>query len=344
MILFVYLLVIFLTVAAATHWFPRIAPAWKLVDIPNERSSHDQPKPRGAGLIFAAASVAGLFAYCLFTGYEPPYRFAIAALAMALIGLLDDLMDLSVIVRLIAHIAIAAFFLQSVSTPLTDIMTDFGGVGEPGMVLWIVALAWIVGFVSAFNFMDGIDGLAGGQAFVAGIAWAVWGYWTQEFYILVIGGTIAAGSAGFLIHNWHPSKVFMGDVGSSFLGFSLAAMPFLLGTTNSAAIRSHGATLDLAVAFIFLFLFDTMFTFIRRLMRKTQVWRAHREHLYQRITSRWGRHDRVTMLYLAFTAAISAATLAAFARVPAAGLISTLLMIAAGVTLYLLSRNGEAVS
>jgi UDP-N-acetylmuramyl pentapeptide phosphotransferase/UDP-N-acetylglucosamine-1-phosphate transferase len=142
--------------------------------------------------------------------------------------------------------------------------------------------------------MDGIDGIAGAQAAVAGSAWAAYGIWSGDVSAYTLGGIIAFGALGFLLHNWSPASVFMGDVGSAFLGYTLAALP-LLEQMNEPG---KGPLLfAAAVSFVWLFIFDTAFTLVRRSLKKEKVWVAHRKHLYQRLViAGWG-HAAVSLLY-----------------------------------------------
>jgi UDP-N-acetylmuramyl pentapeptide phosphotransferase/UDP-N-acetylglucosamine-1-phosphate transferase len=151
-------------------------------------------------------------------------------------------------------------------------------------VLWMVALT------NAYNFMDGIDGIAGIQAIVAGLGWVVIGAIAGLADAVVLGLLLTAGVAGFLVYNWPPARVFMGDAGSGFLGFSFAAIPLIA--------PEHGPHLLLSAALLtWPFLFDTSFTLIRRVRRRENIFAAHRTHLYQRLTVTGLSHARVTALY-----------------------------------------------
>jgi UDP-N-acetylmuramyl pentapeptide phosphotransferase/UDP-N-acetylglucosamine-1-phosphate transferase len=158
-----------------------------------------------------------------------------------------------------------------------------------------VGLVWIVGLCNAYNFMDGIDGIAAAQAIVAGAGWAWLGWRGGDAMTALAGALIAGASLGFLFFNWPPAKVFMGDAGAAFLGFTFAALT-VLALTQSLERAAAGAL------FVWPFLFDTTFTLVRRLVRGENVLRAHRSHLYQRLVARGWSHARVTMLYAALAA------------------------------------------
>ncbi len=152
--------------------------------------------------------------------------------------------------------------------------------------------------------MDGIDGIAGAQAVVAGIGWMAVGIIAGTPQVAAVGLLLAAASSGFLLHNWHPAKVFMGDAGSGFIGFLFAALPLL-------APRPIGTALWLcAVLLMWPFLADTGFTLLRRASRGENVLSAHRSHLYQRLVLTGRSHRDVALVYaglafLGLTAAVA---------------------------------------
>jgi UDP-N-acetylmuramyl pentapeptide phosphotransferase/UDP-N-acetylglucosamine-1-phosphate transferase len=152
---------------------------------------------------------------------------------------------------------------------------------------------WIVGLTNAYNFMDGIDGIAGGQALVAGLGWALLGTVAGAPIVGGLGTLVSCSSLGFLLHNWYPAGIFMGDVGSAFLGYTLAVLPLLF---SFSAGESAGAPV-VGLLLVWPFVFDTGFTFLRRLWRRENVFATHRSHLYQRITSPRSGHGRVALMY-----------------------------------------------
>jgi UDP-N-acetylmuramyl pentapeptide phosphotransferase/UDP-N-acetylglucosamine-1-phosphate transferase len=177
--------------------------------------------------------------------------------------------------------------------------------------------------MNAFNFMDGIDGIAAGQGAVAGAAIAVLGWLLDVPPATLLGLTIAAACLGFLPHNWSPATIFMGDVGSAFLGFLLATAPLVAPAPEQAPI----GVLPFALV-VWPFLFDTTLTFIRRAARGENVLAAHRSHLYQRLTLAGWSHGRVAALYTA----LAAVTAVLVTAPPALGRTTTavMAMVAAG--------------
>ena len=181
-----------------------------------------------------------------------------------------------------------AGFWQNIYLPVADIKVELGIFGAP------LAFFWIVWLTNAYNFMDGIDGISGMQAFTAGLGWLLLGYLIGFPVVSFYGGVLAFSSLGFLMHNWPPAKIFLGDVGSAFLGFSFAAMPFLAGSEHSG----KAAPLPIiALLLVWYFVFDTVITFLSRLARRHRVWEPHREHLYQKLIISGLSHQFVSLLY-----------------------------------------------
>ena len=264
----------------------------RIIDIPNQRSSHSRPTPRGGGLGIVIVCIAGwLFYAYLGTGvWRTLLPFSIGALLIAGISWLDDLRSLPNWLRFSVHSVVAALALinfgywDTLSLPLFGEL-NLGRLGIP------ITFVWIVGLINAYNFMDGIDGIAGGQAVVAGIGWALLGWITHQPLVTVIGLLLAASSLGFLVHNWSPARIFMGDVGSAFLGYTFAVLPII-------EFRADPRAVVVGILLLWPFLFDSIFTFLRRLIHKENVFAAHRSHLYQRLTIAGYSHAFVSLLYI----------------------------------------------
>ncbi len=172
--------------------------------------------------------------------------------------------------------------------------------------------------------MDGIDGIAGLQALVAGSGWYLLGTLTDQSAFAMLGALIAASSAGFLWWNWPPAKIFMGDVGSAFLGFTFAVLPVFAALT-------HNRIAAAGIILVWPFVFDSVFTLLRRLSKGENIFQAHRSHLYQRLVQKGWTHGQVSSLYAAL-AGIGIVPAATFVRWPMAGswLIVILLPLLAG--------------
>ena len=270
-----------------------------MFDIPNDRSLHQQPTPRGGGLVITLLVLIGWLPFSWVLGAPVVTRAQWVLLGcssmIAAISWLDDLRGLSARVRLLVHLIaalIAVYFAGWWTTIRIPWMQEIH-IGWGGFVL---ALFWVVGFTNAFNFMDGIDGIAGGQAVAAGLGWTIVGWLNRQPDVCALGLLIAGGALGFLIHNWPPAKIFMGDVGSAFLGFVLAVLP-LLALNAQPGSRPPGYDEIAAALLVWPFVCDSAFTFLRRWRNGENVFAAHRSHLYQRLVISGLSHRAVTALY-----------------------------------------------
>jgi len=267
----------------------------QIIDIPNDRSSHTQPTPRGGGLVIFFVCLAVFSVYCLlFDVFELYWAYFIGALIIGGISWIDDLLTISVIWRFLVHILAA--FLVIYSFGFWEIVyIPFWGEIVFGKFGYLLTFLWIVWLINAYNFMDGIDGIAGGQAVSAGIGWLLVGLYLNIDDIGFYGAILAISSSGFLLHNWQPAKIFMGDIGSAFLGFTFAILPLMALKTAS---KTDVSVLPLmAVILVATFVFDSLWTFVKRLSRFEKVWKAHREHIYQELVIKGFSHSKVTIIY-----------------------------------------------
>jgi UDP-N-acetylmuramyl pentapeptide phosphotransferase/UDP-N-acetylglucosamine-1-phosphate transferase len=288
---------VFLAAFFGVEVFRRWSRSRNILDVPNERSSHVAPTPRGGGLVIGLICLSVMFGYCSVFQINYYWSYFIGALIIVSISWLDDLFSISVFWRFLCH-GLAAFFVvwnlgwwESVYLPF------FGGTIQLGGFGIFFTFLWIVWMVNAYNFMDGIDGIAALQAAAAGIGWLVVGILSGRETAGFYGGVIAFSSLGFLIHNWQPAKIFMGDVGSAFLGFSFATLP-LLAKNERAEDNSFSQFLPLiGASLVWLFLFDTLLTIFRRIITGEKVWQAHRGHIYQKLVISGYTHRFVSILY-----------------------------------------------
>jgi UDP-N-acetylmuramyl pentapeptide phosphotransferase/UDP-N-acetylglucosamine-1-phosphate transferase len=283
----------FTTALVATRLVERWARNRDLLDRPNDRSSHVVPTPRLGGVGIVAGSVV---ATLLIAGSVDVRLRAIvgAGLFIAAVGLFDDVRRTSVLAKNAAQV-LAAVVVVMVIQPVLSI--DLPGVHLliDGPAALILATIGLVALINAFNFMDGIDGLVGGVTVVICITAAG-----------VVAGAgplalpLAAATLGFLVWNQAPASVFMGDVGSHFLGLFVGAS-FLVGQP----VPVVPAGLVLAP-----FLLDTGFTLVRRGLAGKNLFAAHREHLYQRLVRAGRGHREVAAGYALATAILGAVALA----------------------------------
>lgn len=274
---------------------PEVARRWGVVDVPNKRSSHALPTPRGGGLAIAAV-VLVVFPLAALDGSHEAVTvltYLSAGAAVAGLGWLDDRRSLSPYLRLAVQTIAAALIIVGIGF-FGNIDLPFVGHLRLGWFGVPLTLIWLVGLCNAYNFMDGIDGLAAGQSGLTGLLWAILGLLYGLPLVAGLGMLLAASSLGFLAHNWSPARIFMGDVGSAFLGFSFAVLPIMatVETGNDRFALAGGLLVGV-------FVFDTVATFVRRLWRHENVFRAHRSHLYQRLVATGYSHNTVAEVFLA---------------------------------------------
>jgi len=269
----------------------------RFLDNPNERSLHSTPKPRGGGIVVAVLVILAL-SFHLSTdglGEKKDFLILLSLVMVAGIGFLDDLFSISALPRLLVHLSAALIFCLSMSVFYLDGFLSPGLDGVVKFLLLFLSVLWMAWSANAFNFMDGADGIAGLQSIVAGFGVVGIGHFLNDPLVMWIGGCLAATMAGFLFHNWNPAKIFLGDVGSSFAGFLLGAIPVLV--LNIGEGDSYAFAPLLAIGIAWPFYFDAGITLIRRLIRRERIWLPHREHAYQRIILGGATHSSVSVAY-----------------------------------------------
>ena len=249
----------------------------RILDRPNPRSSHSAPTPRGGGIAVLAVLLPAWWLI------DPRlWPVLLAALALAAVGWWDDLKGISPWPRLLVQAAAVAVGLWSL-LPVADGQFSGGLLPQPFDML-LAGFAWLW-FINLFNFMDGIDGIAGGEAVSLGLGLAVVAIWIGGFGDLAALAVALAGAAlGFLYWNWHPAKIFLGDVGSQALGYLIG---FLL--LSAAGNGAWAAALILPLYFWV----DATWTLVRRTAAGENVFAAHAQHFYQRSLRLGRRHDQV---------------------------------------------------
>jgi UDP-N-acetylmuramyl pentapeptide phosphotransferase/UDP-N-acetylglucosamine-1-phosphate transferase len=286
------LLFTFLAAVALTGFFASPRSPCYVLDHPGPRSLHAAPTPRTGGLAFLLAILAS--ALCLSVWIAPPPLagwLAAAGGLLALVGLWDDLHDVRPLYRLLVQL-LAALILIRGGLSVERLVLPGWELVLPEPVNTLLTLGFVAWMTNLYNFMDGMDGLAGGMAVmgfgcIALSAAALEASWFGSF-----NGLVVAAVAGFLVWNLPPARIFMGDVGSSLLGFLAAAM-LLWGH------RDGILPLWIGLLIFSPFLFDATWTLVRRLLRGERVWEAHRSHYYQRLVVRgWGRGRVLLSAYL----------------------------------------------
>ncbi len=273
-----------------------------LMDHPNERSLHDFPKPRIGGIGICAGVLLAFVAMTM-SRIGLPEAFAYVAggaVIVLVISFADDLRPLSVALRIPFHF-LAAGALVVAGLSLQKIFVGGVAVGLPSTVGVIVSVLYVVWMVNLYNFMDGMDGFAGGMAVIGFGVLALLAADAGSVIIAATSGSIAGAALGFLLFNFPPARVFMGDVGSSTLGFLAAGLSLW-------ADWGDVVPLWISVLIFSPFIADATVTLFRRALNKERVWRAHRNHYYQKLVRLgWGHRKTVIAEYLLMLAcAVSA--------------------------------------
>jgi Fuc2NAc and GlcNAc transferase len=270
-----------------------------ILDVPTDRSSHDRPVPRGAGLALATALLSGVVVAGL-AGWVP------ASLAMALagggsavaaVGWVDDRRGLSPRLRATVQFLAAVWALMWIGgMPAVHLGTVSFRLEWVG---WIVGILGIMWGTNLYNFMDGIDGLAGGEAVTVGLSAALLLAQVGHADLAGISTLTSAAGLGFLLWNWPPAKIFLGDVGSGLLGFVFATLA--IASENAGALPLAAWLVLVGTFFV-----DATVTVARRIARGERWFEAHRSHAYQRAVQSGLSHGTVTGVLLSLNVLLAA--------------------------------------
>jgi Fuc2NAc and GlcNAc transferase len=273
-------------------WVRRYALSNNILDLPNARSSHTCPMPRGGGLAIFLSFAAASFALCIgdLLDLKTTVLLLFAGGSIGMVGFLDDRWDLRARTRLAVHLAAAILVVATLGGLPDDQLARWGmSAFWVGTVFTVLVIVW---GTNLFNFMDGIDGIAASEAIffsVAG-AWLNWANGDLGMSVALL--SVAAATLGFLAWNWPPARIFMGDVGSGFLGFIITALAVL-------ASRRGGTPIEVWPILGGVFVVDATTTLIRRILRGDAFMEPHNTHAFQHMARRLNSHKRVTLMVIA---------------------------------------------
>jgi UDP-N-acetylmuramyl pentapeptide phosphotransferase/UDP-N-acetylglucosamine-1-phosphate transferase len=286
----VYASLAFATALLLTRYLCHPGARLRILDYPNERSLHARPTPRTGGLAILAAIYGATVPLALAWPTIIVAAIAGGGLLIATISFLDDRFTLSAGTRMLAHVAAAMLLLTS--------GLDLSDLSLPGLhVAWPVAIGaplsifFVVWMVNLYNFMDGMDGLAGGMAVIGFSSFALFGMFAGNMPFVAVSLAVAAAAGGFLVFNFPPARIFMGDAGSSLLGFLAAAL---------AVWGERDGIVPLWAALLIFspFIVDASTTLLRRAWQREKLWQAHKRHYYQRLVQLgWGHKKTVLWEY-----------------------------------------------
>lgn len=277
----------------------------EILDIPNARSSHHRPTPRGGGLAIAVLFLTAVALFAL-AGLVP-VRLAVAlcggGLLVAGIGWIDDCYRVRASLRAMVHLIAALWSLYWLGgLPGLNFGIMKISMGAAGSVLAAIGIVWVI---NLYNFMDGIDGITGSEAIIVGVIGGALELAHGMPALAVVSWLLASASAGFLLWNWPPAKIFMGDVGSGLLGFAFAVLA--IASENSGALPLLVWLIVLGV-----FIVDATATLLRRISRGERWTEPHRTHAYQLAVQAGYSHKQVTIAVIAVNVALGSAALIAF--------------------------------
>ncbi len=269
----------------------RFARPLGMIDSPNERSSHTLPTPKGGGLsFFIVFTLITTGLYFFFPEYDQivsPLLFG--GPLVVILGWLDDRYTLSALIRLMVHFIVAILIYRLVTKGFTvDLTISFlPNVFWINFLFCVFFIAW---FINLYNFMDGADGLASSTAIAGSTLMAVVCYINGSSELAMIYCLIAYTVGGFMVFNWSPAKIFMGDTGSYFLGFLFASLALISKAYAGVSFYSH------IIIFGF-FIFDATYVLFRRALRRERVFNAHKMFLFHKLLQRGWSHRKVSVFY-----------------------------------------------
>ncbi len=291
-----YTLIIFLSIFTiilsyySNLYFTKFLNRKNLLDLPNHRSSHKIPTPRGGGIPLILSFI---FVYIISSFFEInifDIHFFIGLILIFLLGVIEDFKPMPVKIRLLIQILIAIYIIHfnqpfqnfPFPEPLNFQLNYY--------LAFILNVVWIVGVINIYNWLDGIDAFAAIQGLIVCISIFLIGFNLSSEYISLI---LFFAILGFLFHNWPPAKIFMGDAGAYSLGYIFAVLPFYAFENSAIGVFSISILL-------WFFLSDSLFTIIRRLINKEKIFEAHRSHLYQRLNIMGWEHKKINYFLFPF--------------------------------------------
>lgn len=276
-----------------------LATRWHILDLPSRRSAHSLPTARAGGVPMVLVGALSCLAIC----YRWPETtvpvilgLILPSVAIAAVGFVDDIRPLRATLRLVVQIGVA-LVMVAVLGPISSVRFPGLGAFDFGSAAWPLSVVWVVGMINAWNFMDGSDGMAATGAVVVSAFFVSVGFLVSSPVLVLAAAFVGAAAAGFLVFNWPPARVFMGDVGSAWLGAMLAGLALM-----PDAVRGPEVFGALVMA-MWPYVFDPFLTVIRRAVTGNNPLVPHREFLFHRLVRSGWSHLSVAMLYALLAAA-----------------------------------------
>jgi UDP-GlcNAc:undecaprenyl-phosphate/decaprenyl-phosphate GlcNAc-1-phosphate transferase len=264
-------------------------------DKPNHRKVHVKIMPRLGGLAIFLSFIIGILIVKPNGGYEYHLPIVIGSIIIILTGMFDDVKEISPKLKLAGQVAAAAIVVIWGNLNIEFIKLPFGGQINFGFLSIPFTMIWIIGITNAINLIDGLDGLAGGVSTIALVSIAGMSYIQGNVYVTAIALIVAASTSGFLLYNFHPAKIFMGDTGALFLGYIIGVLS-LLGYKNVTFI-----SLIIPVIILGVPISDTFFAIIRRLVNKQPLSAPDKSHLHHCLLRTGFSHQQTVLLIYAMS-------------------------------------------
>ncbi len=281
-------LVAFIATSLLTRLLTRILPLYGLVDIPNVRRAHSKVTPRGGGLgiVIVIISAMIIYEYCLTASFSNSLKLLPSLFTISMISFLDDLTPVPIFIRLIIHIICSTIAVMVFLSPNTLFHHEL-----PAHLDFILVVIGLTTFLNIYNFLDGIDGIACAEASHLSLTLLILCYLNADIIInidliIILNILILACSLSFLIFNWHPAKIFLGDVGSISLGFMLGLCLLLVSASSGHLFVAS------SIASLY-YLADGGLTIIIRLLKKEKIWEPHLQHFFQKAVKKGKTHRQV---------------------------------------------------
>lgn len=274
-----------------TFLVEKLAMRFHIVDFPNRRKIHTKVTPRAGGLAIFLGVISGLL--YLRPQHEHLLAITLGALVIIIVGLLDDRFDIRPVIKLGGQI-MATTFLISSGLIIERVTLPIIGLIDLGPFSAFITILWVVGITNAINLMDGLDGLATGVSTIALSTMLFMSIVDMQLFAAYLAVVIIGANLGFLYHNFYPAKIYMGDTGSNFLGYTIAVIS-MLGLFKNIALFSF----IIPVIVLALPIFDTLFAIIRRASSKQQIMQADNKHIhYQLIRVGFTHRQSVLIMYV----------------------------------------------
>ncbi|MFS0674977.1 glycosyltransferase family 4 protein [Ornithinibacillus sp. 179-J 7C1 HS] len=272
----------------------KLAFKWNIIDLPNYRKVHKNPTPRLGGLAIFIGTCLGLI--YLSPSHEYFLEISIGAIIIVITGLFDDKYQIKPILKLAGQLIPATILITSGLIIEKITLPFFGVIDLAGPFSIVITFLWIVGITNAINLIDGLDGLASGVSTIALISILIMAIMDQEILVVFLAVALIGSNLGFLFHNFHPAKVYMGDTGSLFLGYMISVIS-ILGLFKNVTLFSF----IIPIIILAVPIFDTIFAIIRRLLNGEKVMSADKKHIHHQLLAAGFSHRTTVLIIYGFS-------------------------------------------